>query len=218
MILEIDIQNVAVVAVFEAKSQPPIAADRHREGPGSITVQGMKSTRPAQVARTSDGIERVEHQAYPLVKFGPNGAAPPGKKNLFDAFMREAPNRHRNNPQSTLDYPLLSLPTRHQIGYTQGLCQVPGGKSPYLMRAATRTSTNVPTTDPIMSRRRFACPMIVASLSMRCLMTMVGPDMRPQYRMRLLGWRRLRQGKLLGFAEVESPIGLKLYDVPVLRG
>jgi hypothetical protein len=60
--------------------------------------------------------------------------------------------------------------------------------------------------------------MIVASLSMRCLMTMVGPDMRPQYRMRLLGWRRLRQGKLLGFAEVESPIGLKLYDVPVLRG
>ncbi|MGA8758892.1 MAG: hypothetical protein WB611_21795 [Stellaceae bacterium] len=49
-------------------------------------------------------------------------------------------------------------------------------------------------------------------------MAMAGPDVRPQYRMRLLGWRRLRQGKLFGFAEIELPIGLKLYDVPVLRG
>ena len=49
-------------------------------------------------------------------------------------------------------------------------------------------------------------------------MTVAGRDLRPQYRMRLLGWRRLRQGKLFGFAEVELPIGLKLYDVPVLRG
>ncbi len=43
-------------------------------------------------------------------------------------------------------------------------------------------------------------------------------EARPQYRMRLVGWRRLRQGKLFGFAEVELPIGLRLYDVPVLRG
>ena len=44
------------------------------------------------------------------------------------------------------------------------------------------------------------------------------PERPPQYRMRLLGWRRLRQGKLFGFAELELPIGLRLYDVPILRG
>ena len=36
--------------------------------------------------------------------------------------------------------------------------------------------------------------------------------------MRLLSWRRLRKGQLLGFAAVELPIGLQLFDVPVLRG
>jgi hypothetical protein len=36
--------------------------------------------------------------------------------------------------------------------------------------------------------------------------------------MRLIGWRPLRQGQLFGFAELELPIGLRLYDVPVLRG
>jgi hypothetical protein len=34
IILEIDIEDVALIAVFEAKGQAPIAADRHREGPG----------------------------------------------------------------------------------------------------------------------------------------------------------------------------------------
>jgi hypothetical protein len=37
-------------------------------------------------------------------------------------------------------------------------------------------------------------------------------------RLRLLGWRRLRQGKLYGFVNVELPIGLQVFDVPVLRG
>ena len=36
--------------------------------------------------------------------------------------------------------------------------------------------------------------------------------------MRLVGWRSLRQGKLYGFAEVELPIGLRLAEIPVLRG
>jgi hypothetical protein len=37
-------------------------------------------------------------------------------------------------------------------------------------------------------------------------------------RMRLVGWRPLRQGKLYGFAEVELPIGLRIAEIPVLRG
>jgi len=36
--------------------------------------------------------------------------------------------------------------------------------------------------------------------------------------MRLVGWRSLRQGKLYGFAEVELPIGLRIAEIPVLRG
>jgi hypothetical protein len=36
--------------------------------------------------------------------------------------------------------------------------------------------------------------------------------------MRLLGWRRLRQGTLFGFAQVELPIGLMIGDIAVLRG
>ena len=46
----------------------------------------------------------------------------------------------------------------------------------------------------------------------------IDPEPRVGYRMRLVSWRRLRQGNLFGFAEVELPIGLLLYDVPVLRG
>jgi hypothetical protein len=37
-------------------------------------------------------------------------------------------------------------------------------------------------------------------------------------KMRLLGWRPLRQGALYGFAEIELPIGLIIREVPVLRG
>ena len=36
--------------------------------------------------------------------------------------------------------------------------------------------------------------------------------------MRLLGWRRLRQGSLYGFAEIELPIGLVIGEIPLLRG
>ena len=50
IILEIDIEDVALIAVFEAESQPPIAADRHREGPGAIAEEGMEAASPAQVA------------------------------------------------------------------------------------------------------------------------------------------------------------------------
>jgi DNA-binding cell septation regulator SpoVG len=37
-------------------------------------------------------------------------------------------------------------------------------------------------------------------------------------KMRLLGWRRLPKGSLLGFAEIELPIGLVIREIPVLRG
>ena len=36
--------------------------------------------------------------------------------------------------------------------------------------------------------------------------------------MRLLSWRRVRKGQLFGFAAIELPVGLQLFDVPVLRG
>jgi DNA-binding cell septation regulator SpoVG len=37
--------------------------------------------------------------------------------------------------------------------------------------------------------------------------------------MRLIGWRPLHKGQLLGFAAVELPVvGLQLFDIPVLRG
>jgi hypothetical protein len=36
--------------------------------------------------------------------------------------------------------------------------------------------------------------------------------------MRLVDWRRLQQGKLLGFATVELPLGLRIAEVPLLRG
>jgi hypothetical protein len=36
--------------------------------------------------------------------------------------------------------------------------------------------------------------------------------------LRLISWRRLRQGRLYGFAQVELPIGLVIEEVPILRG
>jgi hypothetical protein len=83
IILEIDIEDVALIAVFEAKGQAPIAADRHREGSGSIAKEGMESASPAQVAGTGGPVDRVEHQAHALPKFRPDAARPPGKENLF---------------------------------------------------------------------------------------------------------------------------------------
>jgi hypothetical protein len=77
IILEIDIEDVALIAVFEAESQPPIAADRHREGPGSIAMERMKSASPAQVASAGGTVDRVEHQAHALPKFHPDAARPP---------------------------------------------------------------------------------------------------------------------------------------------
>jgi DNA-binding cell septation regulator SpoVG len=36
--------------------------------------------------------------------------------------------------------------------------------------------------------------------------------------MRLVEWRRLRQGRLYGFATVELPIGLVIREIGVLHG
>jgi hypothetical protein len=36
--------------------------------------------------------------------------------------------------------------------------------------------------------------------------------------LRLVDWRPVRKGKLLGFALVELPMGLRIHDVPVLHG
>jgi hypothetical protein len=66
VILEIDIEDVAPVAVFEAEGQPPVAADRHRKGPGSRTVQRMKPASPAQISDASGAVDRIEDQADAL--------------------------------------------------------------------------------------------------------------------------------------------------------
>jgi hypothetical protein len=36
--------------------------------------------------------------------------------------------------------------------------------------------------------------------------------------MRLIDWRPLRRGRLLGFGSVELPIGLYIFEVPLLQG
>jgi hypothetical protein len=36
--------------------------------------------------------------------------------------------------------------------------------------------------------------------------------------LRLIDWRPLRKGKLLGFGVIETPLGLRIHDVPVLQG
>jgi hypothetical protein len=42
------------------------------------------------------------------------------------------------------------------------------------------------------------------------------PPTRP--RLRLLGWRAIRKGGLVGFAEIELPIGLQIFGVAIMRG
>jgi hypothetical protein len=87
VVLEIDIEDVALIAVFEAESQPPIAADRHREGSGSIAKEGMESASPAQVGGAGGTVDRVEHQAPAPMKFGPDLARPAGTKDLSHACV-----------------------------------------------------------------------------------------------------------------------------------
>jgi hypothetical protein len=38
----------------------------------------------------------------------------------------------------------------------------------------------------------------------------------PRPTMKLLNWKPMVRGSLLGFADVELPIGLKIYEIPVL--
>lgn len=40
----------------------------------------------------------------------------------------------------------------------------------------------------------------------------------PVARLRLISWKSVRSGSLLGFASVELPIGLRIYDCPVMNG
>ena len=48
--------------------------------------------------------------------------------------------------------------------------------------------------------------------------TAAGWGDRPPRRMRLISWRPVRSGKLLGFASVELGIGLRLFELPVFAG
>ena len=89
IVLEINFEDVARLAVFEAKRQPPIAADRHGEGSGSSALQHMKSASATQVSGLGRAVERVENQPHALVKFRSDTARMPGVKDLLHAFVRE---------------------------------------------------------------------------------------------------------------------------------
>jgi hypothetical protein len=53
----------------------------------------------------------------------------------------------------------------------------------------------------------------------RAAATLASPLPLPERpRMRLVAWKPMRKGDLIGFATVELPIGLKLIDCPVLIG
>jgi hypothetical protein len=88
-ILEIDLEDVASVAVFKAKGQPPIAADRHGEGPASIASEDMKPARPAQVVGAGGAVDRVQDQGHAFVKFRPNPARAPNTKDFFHTFVEK---------------------------------------------------------------------------------------------------------------------------------
>jgi DNA-binding cell septation regulator SpoVG len=56
-------------------------------------------------------------------------------------------------------------------------------------------------------------------MSIRSAAIAVGFVDRPDWpRMRLLDFRPMRKGKLLGFARVELPISLRIRDTPILAG
>jgi hypothetical protein len=43
-------------------------------------------------------------------------------------------------------------------------------------------------------------------------------DRQPAWQLRLVSWQPFRKGPLRGFATVELPIGLKIFDVPIRTG
>jgi hypothetical protein len=110
IVLEIDIEDVARGAVFEAEGQPPIAADRDCIGSAPRAVKLMKSMRSDQISDAGSAVDRVEPQVHALVKLRPDAARAPGKEDLFHAFVREGPNRHGNFlliELATIDFSVL---------------------------------------------------------------------------------------------------------------
>jgi hypothetical protein len=94
IVLEIHIDNVALVAAFEAEREPPIPAYRHSEPSSSISAQSVKSASPAQIADAGCAIYRVKDQAHALMKLGPYPARPSPIKDFFHPFVGERLNRH----------------------------------------------------------------------------------------------------------------------------
>jgi hypothetical protein len=112
IILKIDIEDVALITMFEAESQAPIATDRHRKGSRSIAKEGMEAASPAQVGGAGGAVNRVEHQAHALMKFGPDLARPPGTKDLSTPLCENdliaIENSSRNNAPLPWTPPLIS--------------------------------------------------------------------------------------------------------------
>jgi hypothetical protein len=47
IVLEIDIENVALIPMFETEGQSPIAAHRHGKAPGSISNESVEPSSTA---------------------------------------------------------------------------------------------------------------------------------------------------------------------------
>ena len=87
IVLEIHIENVALVAAFEAEREPPIPAYRHSEPSSSISAQSVKSASPAQIADAGCAIYCVKNQAHALMKLGPYPPRPSPIKDLFRPLL-----------------------------------------------------------------------------------------------------------------------------------
>jgi hypothetical protein len=94
VILEINIENIAFIAIFEPEGQPPIAVDRNGETPQSIPDESMKPANTAEIADTCRTVRRVEDQARAFVKLRPYPPRPPGAKDLFRTLVGKRLDRH----------------------------------------------------------------------------------------------------------------------------
>jgi len=60
IVFEIDIENVAAVAMLKPKRKPPIAADRHSKAATSVSGKPMKAASATQIIGTRCCVQRVE--------------------------------------------------------------------------------------------------------------------------------------------------------------
>jgi hypothetical protein len=93
-VLEVNIQDIALVIVFEPKGYAPISANVHAEGASALASINVKSARPSQVVNASSGMESIKDPQQTLMKFGSYFRGFSSAKDLAEALVREFLNRH----------------------------------------------------------------------------------------------------------------------------